>query len=58
MFDAFHCEQQFVGMLLGLAAELAAVIAEDGQDRYAKRFVERRHAVVGVVRRGEGRLIS
>ena len=33
VFDAFHRQQQFVGMLLGLAAELAAVVGEDGLDR-------------------------
>lgn len=35
VFDAFHRQQQFVCMLFWLAAELAAVVGEDGLDRYA-----------------------
>lgn len=46
VFDAFHRQQQFVRMLLGLAAELAAVVGEDGLDRYAERLVERQDAIV------------
>ena len=33
VFDAFQCQQQFVRMLLGFAAELAAVVGEDGLHR-------------------------
>ena len=56
MFDAFHRQQQFVWMLLGLAAELAAVVGEDGLHRDAECFVEGQHAIVEGVRCGDRHL--
>jgi len=64
VFDPFHRSEQFVGVLLGSATELASVVSEDGPDRDAQFFVERQDTIVeqiafgnrhlGVVDLGEG----
>jgi hypothetical protein len=45
MLDVVHRQHQFKRVLLGLAAELAAVVGEHGTDVDADRLVERQDAV-------------
>ncbi len=52
MLDVLDTEERFVGMLLGAAAEFAAVVGEDGADEDAERLVEGEHAIVEEIARG------
>lgn len=56
VIDAFHRGEQFVGMLLGSATELASVVGENGPDRDTQLFVEGQDAIVEQITRGNRHL--
>lgn len=56
MRDPFHGEQQFVGVLVLAAEELAPVVREDRPEGDAQRLVEGQDAVVEEVTGGDGHL--
>ena len=56
MLDAVEIQEKLIGMALWLAAELPAVVREDGAHGYAQGLVEGLHAAVQQVARGDRHL--